>query len=94
VADDQPPDEVPVRKLRVALLVLIAGGLAALLLVRECSVGGGMGGRDLTCRCAGLEWTLYDRRAADGPRQSVCVGVVLSRTCYRVSGGPIVDCPR
>jgi hypothetical protein len=94
VADDESPDEVPVRKLRLALLIVIAGGLAAMLLVRECAFGGGMGGRDRTCRCAGLEWTLYDRRPADGPRQSLCVGVVLSTTRYRMSGGPIIDCPK
>jgi hypothetical protein len=32
------------------LLVLIAAGLASLLLVRQCAFGGGMGARDRTCR--------------------------------------------
>ena len=101
MADDELPDEVPVRRdprrreeASRALLVLIAGALASLLLVRECAFGGGMGARDRTCRCLGVEWTLDDRRPADGPRQSLCVGVVLSRTCYRVTDGPVIECPR
>ncbi len=53
-----------------------------------------MGARDRTCDCLGVERTLYDRRPADGPRQSLCVGVVLSRTCYRVTDGPVIECPR
>jgi hypothetical protein len=75
-------------------LIVIVAALAALLLVRECALGGGMGARDRTCRCLGVEWTLYDRRPADGPRQSLCLGVVLSRTCYRTAGGPVIECPR
>ena len=31
---------------------------------------------------------------ADGPHKAVCTGVVRSRTCYRMTGGPIVECPR
>jgi hypothetical protein len=73
---------------------VLAAALAALLLVRECASGGGMAARDQTCRCLGAEWTLYDRRPADGPRQSLCVGVVLSTTCHRFTGGPVIDCPR
>lgn len=70
---------------RVAL-----GALAALLLARECAYGGGMGARDRTCECLGVEWQLYDQRAADGPRRSVCVGLIRSRTCFRNSDGPVI----
>jgi hypothetical protein len=77
----------------VAALVL-AAPLAVLLLVSECAYGGGMGARDKTCECLGVERELYDARPADGPRRTVCVGIVRSRTCYRMTGGPIVECPR
>jgi len=53
-----------------------------------------MAARDRTCECFGVEWQLYDHRPADGPRKSVCLGVVRSRTCYRTTGGPVIDCPR
>ena len=53
-----------------------------------------MGAMDRTCRCVGVEWTLYDQRPADGPRKTLCVGLVRSRTCYRDTDGPVVECPR
>ena len=86
------------RRLRVALGVVttlvLAVSLAAFLLVSECAYGGGMGARYTTCRCVGVERELYDARPADGPHKTVCVGIVRSRTCYRMTGGPIVECPR
>lgn len=78
---------------RVVLGLIALGALVALLLVRECAYGGGMGARDKTCDCLGVEWRLYDQRPADGPRRSVCVGLVRSRTCYRNSDGPVIPCP-
>lgn len=75
------------------VLALVALGALAVLLVRECAYGGGMGARDRTCACLGIEWQLDDRRAADGPRRSICIGLVRSRTCYRTSGGPVITCP-
>lgn len=77
-----------------ALGVVAALVLAAFLLVSECAYGGGMGARSKTCECLGVERELYDARPADGPHKTVCVGVVWSRTCYRMTGGPIVECPR
>ena len=86
------------RRLRVALGVVttlvLAVSLAAFLLVSECAYGGGMGARYTTCQCLGVERELYDARPADGPHKTVCVGIVRSRTCYRMTGGPIVQCPR
>jgi hypothetical protein len=74
-------------------------GLAALalagtmsLLVSVCADGGGMGARYQTCACLGVEWELYDTRPADGPHRTVCVGLVRSRTCYRMTDGPVVEC--
>jgi len=81
-------------RLRVALGVVAALVLAAFLLVSECAYGSGMGGRYKTCECLGVERELYDARPADGPHKTVCVGIVRSRTCYRMTGGPIVECPR
>lgn len=86
------------RRLRVALGVavalVLAVSLAAFLLVSECAYGGGMAARYKTCECLGVERELYDARPADGPHRTVCVGIVRSRTCYRMTGGPIVECPR
>jgi len=79
---------------RVTLVVLAVVGLAALLLVRECAYGGNMGARYKTCRCFGIEWELYDARPADGPHKTVCVGIITSRTCYRMTGGPVIECAR
>lgn len=81
------------RRLRVALGVVAAVVLAAFLLVSECAYGGGMGARYKTCECLGGKWELYDARPVDGPHKTVCVGIVRSRTCYRMTGGPIVECP-
>jgi hypothetical protein len=78
----------------VALAVLAAGIAGAYLLVSECASGGAMAARYRTCRCAGVEWELYDRRPADGPHRTVCLGLVRARTCYETAGGPIVECPR
>ncbi len=52
-----------------------------------------MAGAYRTCRCSGIEWQLYDATPADGPRRTLCLGVVRARTCYRFSSGPIVPCP-
>jgi hypothetical protein len=55
--------------------------------------GGAMASAYRTCECRGLEWQLYDRTAADGPRRSICFGWV-SWTCHAFRTGPIVPCPR
>ncbi len=78
-------------------LVLFGGAalaLAGALLVGECASGGGMGAASRTCDCLGLEWELYDRRPADGPRLTLCIGLVRSVTCYRLPAGPPIDCSR
>jgi hypothetical protein len=41
-----------------------------------------------------VEWELYDARPADGPHRTVCIGLVRSRTCYRMTDGPVVECSR
>jgi len=73
--------------------------VAAILLggwfvVHQCAYGGGMGAAYRTCHCLGVEWQLYDRRPADGPRSTICLGIMRSRTCYRLESGPEVECPR
>ena len=45
-----------------------------------------------TCECRGLELQLYDRAAADGPRRTLCIGYLQSRTCYQFRTGPTVPC--
>jgi hypothetical protein len=82
------------RRRRVALAVVTAGVVSVYFLVSECAFGGNMGARYMTCECWGVEWELYDGRPADGPHKSVCIGLVRSRTCYQMTGGPVVECQR
>jgi hypothetical protein len=82
------------RSLRMVLVVLAAGVVSGCLLVSECAFGGNMGARYRTCECLGVEWELYDRRPADGPHKTVCIGLVRARTCYQMTGGTIVECSR
>ncbi|MGH7319654.1 MAG: hypothetical protein ACRELA_08525 [Candidatus Rokuibacteriota bacterium] len=83
---------MPSTTLRTLLRVLALGVVAGFLLIREGAYGGGMGASYMTCQCLGVEWELYDSRPVDGPRKTICVGIVQSRTCYRSSGGPLVEC--
>lgn len=71
------------------VLVLIALGL---LLVNECFYWAGMGAAYKSCDCLGIERELYDHTAADGPRKTVCIGIVRSTQCYQSIGGPDIDC--
>jgi len=72
----------------VAVILLEAG----LLLVHRCADGGAMASRYQTCECRGIEWVQYDRTAADGPRRTICLGLVTSTTCHRSRGGEVVSC--
>jgi hypothetical protein len=81
-----------VRDVGLGIVALLAG--AAALLVSVCADGGDMGARYRTCACLGVEWELYDARPADGPHRTVCIGLVRSRTCYRMTDGPVVECSR
>lgn len=74
--------------LLIGLILLILGFLFS----GECSYGGGMGATYKSCDCLGIEWELYDRTAADGPRKTICIGIVQSTECYQYIGGPKVDC--
>jgi len=71
------------------LLIVMAAGF---LLVNECAFGGGMAASYKDCDCFGYEWELYDQTPADGPRRTICLGVVRSVTCYRYVSGPVIDC--
>lgn len=73
----------------LAVLVLVGAGL---LLVNRCADGGAMASRYRTCTCLGVEWLQYDRTAADGPRRTICLGLVTSTTCYRSRDGEVVPC--
>jgi hypothetical protein len=79
-----------------AMTVLVAFAVAALagyvLLYHECADGGAMASVYRTCTCNGIERVLSDQTAADGPRRSVCLGWVTSRSCYRYREGPQIEC--
>lgn len=77
--------------------LLIIGGLIAVaclgvVLVNVCADGGAMGSAYRACQCRGVEWEVYDRMAADGPRRTICLGLVRSRTCHATRDGPVVPC--
>lgn len=80
-----------VRNILLGVAAMIAAGF---LLIRECAYGGGMAAMYKTCECLGIEWELYDARPADGPRKTICLGIIQSRTCYRFDAGPVIECPR
>jgi len=71
----------------------IVGIALVLLFIRTCSSGGAMGAAYRTCECRGYEWEFYDRTPADGPRRTLCIGIVQSVTCLQSMGGPEVPCP-
>jgi hypothetical protein len=80
---------------RVALVVLGIAAVATLgwwLFVHECANGGAMAGRYQTCVCRGIERLDFDATEADGPRRTVCLGIVTARTCYASRGGPEAPC--
>ena len=79
----------PVRALILVAALLTLGWF----LIRVCADGGAMASIYQTCECSGVEWQVYDRTAADGPRRTICFGIVQSRTCFRSMGGPEVPCP-
>ena len=73
----------------ILVALLVAAGFA---FVRVCADGGAMASAYRTCECRGLEWQLYDRTPADGPRRTLCLGYLRSRTCYQFRTGPVVAC--
>jgi len=80
-------------KAMVRVLVAATALVAAYFgFVRECAYGGGMAAAYRECKCLGLERVVYDHTAADGPRKSLCIGIVTSGTCYAWMGGPEIDC--
>ena len=75
--------------LSVLALSIVA---AYLLLYHECADGGAMASIYRTCSCKGVERVVLDQTEADGPRRSVCLGWVTSRTCYQYRDGPQIEC--
>ena len=74
---------------------VIVTGLAValgLIFINVCADGGAMAGAYRTCECRGFEWEQYDRAPSDGPRRTLCVGYLQSRTCHQSRGGPVVPC--
>jgi hypothetical protein len=80
------------QKVIISLIVVLFLAALGLLFVVECAYGGGMGAAYRSCDCLGIEWEQYDRTAADGPRRTLCIGIVRSRECYQFIGGPRVEC--
>ncbi len=82
-----------VKKIVIALLLILVVVLTAgLLLVNECAYGGGMAAGYKSCDCSGMEWELYDRTAADGPRKTICIGIIRSTSCFMSMGGSSIAC--
>ena len=80
-----------VTRIGLPLVLVVAAYFA---FIRVCSYGGGMAAAYTECKCRGFEWLLYDHTPADGPRKSLCIGIVVSRRCLQFMGGPEVDCSK
>ena len=80
------------KKIITALLIVLLVVASGLLLVKECSYWAGMGATYKSCDCLGIERELYDQTASDGPRKTVCLGIVQSSQCYQYPGGPRIEC--
>jgi hypothetical protein len=76
-------------------VLLVSAALAVLgaATISVCADGGAMAGMDRTCVCRGIEWTLYDRAEADGPRRTLCLGWVAAHRCHQFRSGPEIACP-
>ncbi len=79
-------------KRRWLVLCAVIFAVVAVLGIGICADGGAMASAYRTCECQGIEWERYDKSALDGPRRTVCVGWVRSRTCHAFRGGPEVPC--
>ena len=80
------------KKIVLPLLIVLLLIVLGLLLVNECFYWAGMGAAYKSCDCLGIEQELYDQTAADGPRKTVCLGIVRSTQCYQSMGGPGIEC--
>lgn len=80
------------RNVFVPLLIVLFLLVLGFLFTGECSYGGGMAAAYKSCECLGFEWELYNQTAADGPRKTICTGIVQSTECYQYIGGSKVDC--
>ena len=74
------------------LIVLLLLAALSLLFVNDCFYWAGMGAPYKSCDCLGVERELYDQTAADGPRKTICVGIVQSTQCYQYMDGPAIEC--
>ena len=81
-------------KLAAFALMLPLLILLGFVFIHVCADGGAMASGYRTCDCRGIEWEAYDRTPADGPRRTVCFGIIRSRTCYQFRSGPEVSCSR
>ena len=77
-----------IKLLSIILIPLFLG----LMLIHECSFAGGMGAAAKNCDCVGHEWLLYDRTDSDGPRKTICIGIVRATECDQYLGGPTEEC--
>lgn len=83
------------RARRIAWVIAAIGLLLGLgfLAINECSYYAGMGASMKACTCTGREILVYDRTASDGPRKTICVGIVRTFECFQGPGGASIPCP-
>lgn len=92
VRDSRQLRALTTRLITVGVSLLIVATGARLLLYRECASGGAMASAYRTCTCKGIERVVLDQTAVDGPRQTMCLGWVTARKCFRHREGPKVEC--
>jgi hypothetical protein len=80
------------RRLLFASLCVGVLAFGFFVINNECAYGGGMGAAYKDCDCWGSEVQLLDQTQADGPRKTICIGVITKTTCYEYMGGPERPC--
>jgi hypothetical protein len=80
------------KKFVIPLVVILILVFLGVVLINECAFGGGMAAAYKNCECLGKEWELYDQTPADGPRKTLCLGIIRSTSCFSYLEGPEVDC--
>lgn len=75
-----------------AMLGVVVIALGLFIFTSECAYGGAMAGEYKDCKCMGYELELFDQTPADGPRKTICFGLITETTCYEFRDGPEKTC--
>ena len=80
------------KRIRWGIIGVVVIALGVFVFINECAFGGAMAGVYKDCVCKGYEIQLFDQTEADGPRKTICIGIITETTCYQFRDGPERDC--